>query len=197
MGHTFNIIATLIISFMIIGITGTIGAGKGTAVEYLVHQKGYRHISARAVWTLELEKQNLPVNRDTMTALANELRAEHGADYFVRRALEEVDGNENVVIESIRTIAELELLQQEGAVTMAIDADQKIRYSRIHGRGSALDDVTFEQFVQQEKNEMKNTDPNKQNIAAVMKRADFRIQNTDTVAELHAQIEEILIGLEI
>ena len=32
----------------IIGITGTIGAGKGTIVDYLVLQKGYEHYSVRS-----------------------------------------------------------------------------------------------------------------------------------------------------
>jgi dephospho-CoA kinase len=32
----------------IIGITGTIGAGKGTVVEYLVGQKGFDHYSVRS-----------------------------------------------------------------------------------------------------------------------------------------------------
>jgi dephospho-CoA kinase len=181
---------------MIIGITGTIGAGKGTVVEYLVKEKGFKHISARSIWTLELEERGLEVNRDTMTQLANELRAEHGADYFVRRALKEVEGLENVVIESIRTVAELELLQQEGAVILAVDADQKLRYERIHGRASALDDVTFDEFARQEATEMANDDPAKQNITAVMEQADFVIQNTESIAELESAVEVILQQLD-
>lgn len=181
---------------MIIGITGTIGAGKGTVVEYLVKEKNFRHISARDVWTAELQKRGIEVNRDTMTVLANELRAEHGADYFVKRALQEVDGLEDVVIESIRTVAELELLQQEGAVILAVDADQKVRFERVHGRGSALDNVSFEDFVRQEKTEMSNDDPTKQNISAVMKRADFVLKNNGPIEELHQEIEKILQQFE-
>ena len=32
---------------IIIGITGTLGAGKGTIVEYLVGKKGFKHYSVR------------------------------------------------------------------------------------------------------------------------------------------------------
>jgi dephospho-CoA kinase len=177
---------------MIIGITGTIGAGKGTMVEYLTEEKGFTHISARTIWTLELEERDREVNRDTMTALANELRAEHGADYFVRRALQEVRPGDDVVIESIRTVAELDLLKTKGAILLAVDAEQRTRYERIHGRGSALDDVTFDDFVRQETAEMANADPTKQNIKAVMERADFVLNNDGSLAELHQQIETVL-----
>ena len=32
---------------IIIGITGTLGSGKGTIVEYLVQKRGFRHYSVR------------------------------------------------------------------------------------------------------------------------------------------------------
>lgn len=181
---------------MIIGITGTIGAGKGEVVEYLIQQKQFVHVSARSIWTLELEKRGMLVNRDTMTVLANQLRAEHGADYFVKRALQEVDDHENVVIESVRTVAELELLHQQGALVLAVDADQQLRYQRIHGRGSALDDITFDDFVRQEQTEMLNVDPAKQNLAKVMEMSDHTIVNEGTLNELHQQIEEVLNKIE-
>ena len=177
---------------MLIGITGTIGAGKGAVVEYLVQQKKFTHISARSIWTLELEARKLPVNRDTMTVLANQMRAEHGADYFVTRALEEVSGSQDTVIESIRTVAELELLHKQDATILAVDAPEQLRYQRVHGRGSALDDITFKDFVRQEKAEMSNTDPAKQNLSKVMKMADYTILNEGSLEELHTQIEEVL-----
>ena len=51
---------------IIIGITGTLGAGKGTIVDYLVKNKGYHHYSVRAYLTEEIKRRNLPVNRDSM-----------------------------------------------------------------------------------------------------------------------------------
>ena len=177
---------------MIIGITGTIGAGKGAVVAHLVRHHGFVHVSARSVWTRELQARNMPVNRDTMTALANQLRAEHGADYFVRRALTGVDKRQDVVIESIRTVGEALLLKQHHAVLLAVDADVQVRYTRIHGRKSALDQVSYREFVSQEAREMHNDDPHKQNLAQVMSMADYTIVNNGTLSELHAAIEEVL-----
>lgn len=110
---------------MIIGIAGTIGAGKGTVVDFLVKEKGFTHVSARMIWTRELEARGLPVNRDSMTKLANELRAEHGPAYFMEQALSVKSDNSSVVIESVRTVGEVELLRRNGGVLLAVDADQK------------------------------------------------------------------------
>ena len=67
---------------IIIGITGTLGAGKGTIVDYLVSKKGFVHYSVRAYLIKEIKKRNLPVNRDSMTIVANELRAKHSPSFI-------------------------------------------------------------------------------------------------------------------
>ncbi len=58
---------------MIIGITGTSGAGKGTVVDYLL-KKGFKHYSVRDFLTEEILKRGLEPNRDNMIFVANELR---------------------------------------------------------------------------------------------------------------------------
>ena len=44
---------------MIIGITGTLGAGKGTIASYLVKEKGFKHFSVREFLNKELQKRKL------------------------------------------------------------------------------------------------------------------------------------------
>jgi len=99
---------------IIIGITGTLGAGKGTIVDYLVKNKGYHHYSVRAYLTEEIKRRNLPVNRDSMTSVANELRALHSPSYITDQLyLLAKEKGKNCVIESIRTPGEIVSLRQK------------------------------------------------------------------------------------
>lgn len=175
----------------IIGITGTLGAGKGTVVDYLLHQKGFKHFSVRQYLIEEIEARGLAVNRDSMTEVANELRATHSPYYIVgelyRRAAA-LGGD--AVIESIRTPGEIDFLKSQGSFTLiAVDADASLRYERISLRKSATDQIDFETFVANEQREMTTTDPNKQNLRECMKRADVCLRNDGSIADLVKQLE--------
>jgi dephospho-CoA kinase len=180
---------------MIIGITGTIGAGKGTVVDYL-KEKGFAHFAARDFIVKEVLARSLPVNRDSMTTVANDLRHAHGASYIIGELAKQANAEgTRVIVESVRAVGEAELLKKENALLLAVDADQKTRYTRITERGSVTDDIDFDTFVAQETREMQNADPEKQNIAAVMAMADFKIENNGTLEELHYQLDELLAQL--
>lgn len=179
---------------MIIGITGTLGAGKGTVVKYLVEQKGFTHLSARAFFQELMEKEGLPIDRDTMVAFANSLRSKYGPGYVFESLFKKAQTKEtDVVIESLRTVGEAEALKvHDNAYLLAVDADQKLRFERIHGRGSQLDQVNFEKFVEQEKAEMYGTEPYQQNISAVMQMADKTIYNDNHTEALYDEVEKFL-----
>ncbi|MGV8168891.1 MAG: AAA family ATPase [Candidatus Nanoarchaeia archaeon] len=178
---------------MIVGITGTIGSGKGTVVEIL-KEKGFKHFSARALITEEIKRRNLPVNRDSMVLVGNDWRNKYGASYVAeelyRRA--KIAGG-NAVIESLRTVGEIESLRMKGDfMLLAVDAEVEVRYERLHKRGLETDDVSFEQFSAQEQREFISSDPNKQNLSACIELADHLIINNGSVEELKRKIERIL-----
>ena len=177
-----------------IGITGTLGAGKGTVVEYLAKEKGFIHYSVRGLLREELDKRKMPVNRDTLTAIANTLRAKHGPAYLVDQLfLRARAANKNCIIESIRTPGEVETLRKhESFYLLAVDADTRLRYKRIRSRNSETDQVSYHKFLQNEEREMHSTDPNKQNLAACIHLADYVIVNNGSLKNLHRSIEDFL-----
>jgi len=179
---------------IIIGITGTLGAGKGTLVEYLVKYKGFAHFSVRTFLIEEINRRGLEVNRDNMVLIANELRAKHNPAYIAEQLFEQAKlSGQNCIIESIRTPGEAECLKQKGMFfLLAVDAKSELRYERIRSRNSETDQVSFETFLENEKREMNSNDPNKQNINRCISMADFAIENNGSTKELFDELENIL-----
>src|SRR3989344_7770324 len=131
---------------MIIAVTGTNGAGKGTIVSHLLN-RGFTHFSAREFITKEVLSRELPLNRDNTNSVANDLRKTHHPAYIIEKLYEEavLRGGDSV-IESIRAVGEEEFLKSKGILIWAVDADRKVRYERNILRGTDLDKITFEKF---------------------------------------------------
>ena len=183
---------------MIIGITGTLGAGKGTIVEYLLKNKGFKHYSARDFISEEVKKRGLEINRDTLTAVANDLRAQHSPQYVIEQLFYRAQkAGGNAVIESVRTPGEVAFLRkQPDFYLFAVDADPEIRYQRIKLRGSATDHIDFETFLANEKREMSTTDPNKQNLSKCIEMADYVFYNNGNMEELFDKLEKVLSEIQ-
>lgn len=183
---------------IIIGITGTLGAGKGAVVDHLVNTRGFTHYSVREFLNEEIARRQLPLNRDTMTEVANALRLEHGPSYIVETLWAEAAARGvNAIIESIRNPGEVTFLRQKKHFYLiAVEADPHVRFKRIVGRGSETDQVSFEKFLADEKREMISTDSARQNISWCMENADFVITNNGTFDDLSEAIENVLSAIQ-
>lgn len=179
---------------IIIGITGTLGAGKGTVVEYLVSHYGFKHYSARSYISEEIERRGLPVNRDNMVTVANDLRAKHNPAFVVEELYKQaVQTNSNAVIESVRTVGEVEFLKnQPNFYLLAVDADEQSRYQRISLRKSTTDFISYDKFLEDEKLEMASSDSTKQNLLECIQKADFVLSNDGPLMDLQNQIDKII-----
>ncbi len=178
----------------IIGITGTLGAGKGTIVDYLIKHHKFQHFSVRAYLSQVIKAKGNEVNRDTLVATANELRANNTPSFIAEELYRQArQSGVDCIIESIRTVGEVNSLHSKGNFYLfAVDADQHLRYERIVERASETDKVSYEVFAANEAREMTNTDPNKQNLSACMALADYKFINNGSFDLLYRQIDEVL-----
>ena len=183
---------------MTIGITGTIGAGKGTIVDYLASQKDFLHFSVRDFLIEEIERRGLPVNRDSMVIVANDLRATHSPSYITDQLYERaIKSGKNGIIESIRAVGEIDSLRKHSDfILFAVDADVHKRYERIVKRGSATDHIDFDTFVENEKREMTTTDPTKQNLSECIKKADYVFINDKDIIDLEQEVEGVINSMK-
>jgi dephospho-CoA kinase len=180
---------------MIIGITGTLGAGKGTVVEYL-KTKGFKHFGVSdTVLVGEAVKRGLVPDRLTRRNIANEFRSKGPTKLIeagYQMALADIEAGVNVVIEPQHTAAEVDFIKTIGGIELAVDANLETRYERIVKRGTDKDKITFEQFKKEQEFEMTQTDPNMNNLGAAIAKADIHLTNNGTQEELFAQVEAAL-----
>jgi dephospho-CoA kinase len=178
---------------IVIGITGTLGAGKGTVVEYLVNNKGFKHYSVSDYLKEILFRNNIDVNRTSLQDMGNNLRKRYGSNYITKKLFAKaIKEKSDAIIESIRNPSEARFIKENGGFLFAVNASPKIRYQRIKLRASEKDFVTFRQFREQEKKELENNDPNSQNLIACIKMADYKFNNNGAIKDLYDKVEKTI-----
>lgn len=177
---------------MIIGITGTLGSGKEAVVECFL-KKGFNHLSVSGFLTEEIKRRGLVVNRDSMVAVANELRKNNSPSYLAEKLYEKTRMNiGDYLLESLRNVGEINFLRKKGNFYLiAVDAPIETRYQRISKRKSEKDNVTYEQFLKDEEREMHPKYPHEIDLPSCIKLADFQIDNSGELSGLIQKVEEV------
>lgn len=184
---------------IIFGITGTLGAGKGTIVDFLLKEKGFAHFSVREFISAEIIRRGMILNRDSMVLVANDLRKKNSPSYIIDCLYEKAKSTgKDSIIESIRTPGEVYSLRKKGGFYLiAIDADPEVRYERIKSRQSETDHVSYQTFLENEHREMESLDPNAQNIGRCIELADFKLWNNGTIEQLNRQVEAVIMEIKM
>jgi dephospho-CoA kinase len=181
----------------IVGLAGTNGSGKDTVGQILAEDYGFFVVSATAMLEDELKKRSLEFERENKRKVGNEWRASYGLSAIVDKAIEQAktNGADKLVVGSLRHPAEAEKVKELNGIVIWVDADSHVRYERIqeNNRGRVEDKKTFEQFLQEEQDEMYSTgDAAEISGAEVKKLADVSIENNGTREELLEQIRKSL-----
>jgi len=177
---------------MIIGLVGTIGAGKGICAEYL-GKKGFEYHSLSDEIRAELKSRGLSETRELLTSVGNDLRTKFGTGILAQRVLNKIVPGKDYVVDSIRNPEEVKKLQSRpDFVLIKIDAPARVRFDRIRARARTGDVRTFDQFFAQETMETDSTNPNKQRLQATAAMAQYTLMNDATLEILYQRIDKLL-----
>jgi dephospho-CoA kinase len=173
----------------IIGVIGTVAAGKDTVADYIGKKLNCQVYQISKAIKDEAKNRSQGTNRDTLIKLGTELSKKHGSDYLARHFLDYPD--KTLVITGMREVGQLDFLKNKSNfILIAIDADPQIRFERAIKRGKAGEAKDVEEFVSREKKE--NSGDHAQRLFECMPLADYTITNNGTIEELHQKVDKIL-----
>jgi dephospho-CoA kinase len=191
----------------LIGIGGTNGSGKDTVGKMLADRHDWLFISSSEDLLIpEVKKRRLPLTRENMSAISTEWRKNGGMGAVVDKALEKFKVEEHaheiggLAVASLRHPGEAERIHELGGLVVWVDAEPRVRYERVAGRGQGeKDQKTFQEFVEEQKREMSHKGHHAtNNMAAVRDLADVLIENSgDNLEEFKNQTEKVLKDAQV
>ena len=187
-----------ILKSIVFGLTGKNASGKGTVAEIL-KKKNFTYHSLSDSLRDELKSLKKEETRENLIDIGNELREKGGPGVLADKLMPKLNSENNHIVDSIRNPLEVISLRKETLLRrfflISVDANSKLRYDRLCSRGRIGDTDSWEKFVEQEKKEENNDDPNKQQLSKTMEMADYNIDNSGTLEELEAQVNIIISSL--
>ncbi|KKT48960.1 MAG: hypothetical protein UW41_C0014G0004 [Candidatus Collierbacteria bacterium GW2011_GWC2_44_18] len=182
----------------VIGLVGPIASGKGEVAKYL-RGLGFLALSLSDRVREEVRARGLPMSRENLQNIGNELRETFGGHVLAERTLEmlaDIEGN--IVIDSIRNPSEIDFLRQAlGITVIGVDASPEHRLEwyldRAWRRG---EDGTAEgDFIRANNRDLGLGENNfGQQVGRCLAMADVIIQNEDTKKHLLEAVDYFLIS---
>lgn len=177
---------------MIIGLTGTYAAGKGTVAE-LLEARDFAYHSLSDVLREELARQGVAESRRALFELGNRLRREEGAGALAQRIRPRLRQQERAIVDSIRNPAEVrELRELPDFLLLGVDASPEIRFERLRQRGRGGDPESWEDFRALEDREIRGGEDSDQQLERTASLADRVVRNDGGVDELAASLDAVL-----
>lgn len=181
----------------VIGLTGTMGSGKNTIKQLIMHKFNCYHVTLSDVIRGEIEKRRGIFDRTALQDMGNEMRKKYGTHILAMLAVEYLPRDkELMIIDGIRNPGEAEYLKKRfGAdfALVAVDAPIELRFERTKSRNDLKDPKTIEEFAELDRRDKgEGEPPHGQQVGACTAIADFKIENNGTPEQLEQQVNEVM-----
>lgn len=190
---------------LIIGLAGTLNAGKDSLGNMLAEKHGFLHMSTSDMLR-EMKRRKFEGTDEELLRrndpYANKWRMEKGPGFLVDAINEEWTTNKDqypggFVASAIRAIGEAERIHELKGIIIFVDADPKVRYARSQARQRDANETgkSFDEFMATERSEIDvdQKDKSVQNLVAMKEMADIVLDNSgDDMEAFLRQAEQTL-----
>jgi len=178
---------------MIIGLTGSLGAGKDTIIEYLASH-GFQYFNLSNELREMATKRGIELTRTNLQDLGNEIRLQEGNGALILRVMAKTEPLYDYVIAGIRNPGEIqELKKNKNFFLISIDAPAQLRFTRLTKRNRESDPRTWEEFLKIDSRDKGDGEAeNGQQVAASIELADFHMYNDGDIGAANQKIKEIV-----
>lgn len=176
---------------MIIGLSGTFGAGKDSVARYLV-SRGFEHCSTSDSLREFTTERGRKLERENYRLTANELEEEFGGSVLAKKCLDKRTG-EDITLSGIRRMGEIKFLrnQKDKFTLLFIDAPIELRYQRMVDRSREGEGhISFEELKHREG--LETSGQSSQRLDICQKEADEIVVNDGSEEALFTKIDKIL-----
>ena len=182
-------------NFFVIGVVGLQGSGK-TEVARVAAKLGIPCVRMGDVVWAEVKRRRLELNYANVAAVASEMRGREGLRAVAKRCIPLIErageGKRAVVVDGIRGIEEVEEFRRtfgERFHLLAVEADERLRYSRVMGRGREDDAKGLETFREKDSRELG------WGLGKAFETAELTLTNESTLAEFHEKVTKVITGI--
>ena len=182
---------------MIIGLTGTLGAGKGSVADILVRDYGFEKIVFSDWLKQQMKKQGLELTRKGIQDFADGLRKEFGVNALAVKVIEMMQPGKRYVIDGFRNPGEvLEFRKLPEFMLLGMDAPFSLRAQRMIARARADDPKTLEDFkVMEDRDKGIGQADYGQQMLACYDMADRYLLNDTSFEELMVRVKDLMEDL--
>jgi len=179
---------------LVIGLSGRIGSGKGTAAEYLKKKYKADLVVFSDILNDILDRLHIPITRYSLQQLGKSLRSGMGRDVIVNAMKADLETSKSkvIVVDGVRFRNEAKMVKDvPNSALIFIDVPVHIRYERSLKRGSRGEaELTMSAF---EKLDKAHTESE---LDLVKKDANFVLKNAFTKEELFKELDDVMKKLE-
>ena len=177
---------------LVIGLMGTIGAGKDVVSDYLVEKYGFKVYRSGDICREIAAKRGLEPTRENLQAITDEMYSKHGKTFFVDEILRRIEksGTERAIFNGVRNPVDAKVpMERLGNkfVLILVDAKPEIRFERLKKRGRPGFPKTLEEFKKHEEREYALF-----NMQETFGLPHKTLYNNSTLEDLYEQVDDLV-----